>query len=634
MTISPSPDTLEAVLYNRNQFSLLDHYFARFIGRLSHRNREAATLAAALVSRAGGAGHTCLDLDSYGGRPLINDSGNPEAATLICPETSIWRELLLQSGVAGPGKETTPLVLSGNRLYLHRFWQDEKSIVCFIRERGKQRRGGRDFGRIRHDLHRFFPKAPGKNTDWQRVAAIAALTGSFTVISGGPGTGKTTTAAKILALFVGQHQGKGQPRILLGAPTGKAAARLQETISTSNLLPAGTPSLKGATLHRLLGPLPDSAGFRHSRSNPLAADIILIDEASMVDLVLMARLMEAVPASARLILLGDHHQLASVQPGSVLADICQPAAMRNFSAAFRHQLAELCPNLLPPAPGREEKGAGHGLEDCFVELLETYRFEPKSAISRLSTAIRKGDGQGTLAVLHAPGDRSVSWCDIPDGTTLAAKLHQAGIVNRYAAAAPDPDPDSCFDALSDCRILAVMRLGPYGTERLNRLLEEQLLQDARQGKGVFWRPLLISRNDYSLNLFNGDVGIFQPDPVGSETGHVFFHAGGGSLRNVALPLLPRHETAFAMTVHKGQGSEFKRVILVLPERDSDLLSRELLYTAVTRARETVEIWGRRELLVTAVARQTSRNSGLASALWGLAPGTPQNSAGMVPASPK
>jgi exodeoxyribonuclease V alpha subunit len=631
MTVFPSPEKIETVLAERDSFSPMDRHFGRFIGRLARNHRGPAALAAALVSRAGGAGHTCLDLDAFGGRPLPDDSGTVAATPFICPELAAWRQLLLESGVAGTGNKATPLVLSGNRLYLHRFWQDEKIISSFIRERGKQRVTGLHYGQLRDDLQRFFPSGREEKTDWQQVAAIAALTGSFTVISGGPGTGKTSTAAKILALFSRQHKGKAPPRILLGAPTGKAAARLQEAISASNLLPAGSASPQATTLHRLLGSRADSAAFRHNRSNPLRADIVLIDEASMVDLVLMARLMEAVPASARLILLGDHQQLASVQPGSVLGDICQPAAMQNFSAAFRSQVAELSGSRLPPGPGKVQTSAAHPLHDCLVELVKTYRFAPESAISKLSAAIRRGDGPGALAVLRQGGDGTVSWSEIQDGSSLQSSLRQSGAAGRYAV--PDPDPGSCFGALDDFRILSVLRRGPCGSERLNRILKE-LLRKSGKGKGAFWQPLLIRRNDYSLDLFNGDVGILLPNPGKKKTEQVFFREAGGTLRQVALPLLPSHETTFVMTVHKSQGSEFKQVLLILPERDAELLSRELLYTAVSRARERVEIWGRKELFAAAVTRQTARSSGLAAALWGPAPKELQTGAGMVSNAPK
>ncbi len=631
MTVFPSLEKIEAALAEHGSFSPFDRHFGRFIGRLARNHRGTATLAAALVSRARDAGHTCLDLDEFGGRPLPDDFGSVTAASLVCPETAAWRKMLLQSGIAGAGERASPLVLSGNRLYLHRFWQDECSISSFIRERGKQRATGLDYGQLRRDLQRFFPAEKKGKTDWQQVAAVAALTGSFTVISGGPGTGKTTTAAKILAIFSRQHQGKAPPRILLGAPTGKAAARLQEAISASNILPAGTGPLPGATLHRLLGSRADAAGFRHNRSNPLAADIILIDEASMVDLAMMARLMEAVPASARLILLGDHQQLASVEPGSVLGAICHPAALRNFSAAFRRQVAELCGSRLPPVPDGEA-AADHGLADCFVELVKTYRFAPESAIFRLSSAIRKGDGPGALAVLRQDRDATVSWRQIPDESSLPSRLQQSGAADRYQAA-PDPNPRACFTALDNFRILAVLRRGPCGSERLSLILEE-LLRKTGKGKGVFWQPLLINRNDYALNLYNGDIGILLPNPGRRETERVFFREAGGTLRQIARPLLPSHETTFAMTVHKSQGSEFKEVLLVLPERDSELLSRELLYTAVSRARERVEIWGREELFVAAVARQTARRSGLASALWGPASTNPETGTAGFPAAAK
>ena len=624
MNSSPALQKVLGVISDPGFFSPLDKHFALFIGRVAKCHNAAAALAAALASRNTGAGNICLNLAEHAGKPLLLNSGKTGLDAYVCPPLSDWTEQLMQSGVVGQDEGNTPLVLDGNkRLYLRRYWQYEKSISRFILERATPFLQDLDLPRLGKDLKKLFlPQASGE-IDWQQVAAIAAVTRSFCIISGGPGTGKTTTVAKILALLMSQYGSSRQPRILLGAPTGKAASRLQQAIATAGLLQTGPDPLQATTLHRMLGHVPNSPYFRHNGENPLAADIIVIDEASMVDLPLLAKLMRAVPASARLILLGDRHQLASVQPGSVLGDICRSEIMPSFSREFCQLLSELTGNILAPASRARTKRISPSLQDSFVELVQNYRFKPESGIARLSKTVKEGDGDGALELLLEAGDDSIIWSEIPAPAELGKKLQTSVHVSRFISMQGDTAPGSCFTRLDSFRILCALRRGPFGMERVNTLLEQQLMQQAHHAGGesagmetvLPFRPVMVTQNDYNLRLFNGDVGLVQPDPE-NQSVRAFFRDEYGALRDIAPPLLPGHETVFAMTVHKGQGSEFSRVLLILPDQDSPLLTRELLYTALTRAREKVEIWGSKPIFVSGVKRQIKRTSGLTEALWG------------------
>ncbi len=618
------------ILSDSTLFSPLDRHFAMLIGRLAKKHYPEAALAAALASRTTREGNICLDLEEYAGKPLHPDSPRTGINAFICPSPHDWTVQLMQSGVVSQDEGNTPLVLDGKgRLYLRRYWEYENTVTRFILQRADSVYANLNYAKLDEDLKKLFPPFPAAGIDWQQIAAIAAVIRSFCVISGGPGTGKTSTVARILALLSGQHNNTRQLRILLGAPTGKAASRLQQSIDETGLLQTSAEHLQATTLHRMLGHVPNSPYFRHNAENPLTADIIVIDEASMVDLPLLAKLMGAVPTAARLILLGDRHQLASVQPGSVLGDICHALSMATFSTEFCRFISEYTDYSIAPAPQPWTQTAPFSLQDSFVELKQSYRFDPGSEIARLGTAVKEGDGAGALDLLLGAQDGSLTWSDVPASAEIGKKLQDCPDIAHFTALQQIQGPDSCFTHLESFRILCALRSGPFGMERVNMLLEQfiaQQMQDdsrnhpAEQSAGIKtdlpFRPVMVTRNDYNLQLYNGDVGIIMPDPKKQRSLRVFFRGEAGLLRNIAPTLLPGHETVFAMTVHKSQGSEFNRVLLILPDRDSPLLTRELLYTAITRAREKVEIWGRKEIFVAAVKRQINRTSGLPEALWG------------------
>ncbi|MFO7708963.1 MAG: exodeoxyribonuclease V subunit alpha [Desulfobacterales bacterium] len=586
-------------------FSAADVHFARLIARLGGTEDEGVLLAAALVSRAAGDGDVCLDLHRPAG-VLPADSATP----LPCPTVESWVCALKACRAVGRPGERRPLVLDHrNRLYLHRYWAYEQRLADAVRERVRAAPPGVDPGRVGAAMRRLFSEPqPAEGIDWQQAAVAVALLKRFAVITGGPGTGKTFTVSRLISVFE-QLDPEKPPRVILAAPTGKAAARLAESLRR-----AGREAPGGVvTLHRLLRPIPGTPLFRHTAANPLAVDLLVVDEASMVDLALMAKLVDALPAGARLVLVGDKDQLASVEAGSVLGDICGRGREPAFSREMGARIRELSGQVVPVG-----EGVG-GLADCIVELKTGRRFAAGSAIAELSRAVNRGDPERAIEILSRPDPESIAWLDAPEPGTLAPFIR-----NGYGAHTHRGTPAALLGGLERFRVLCAHRSGAFGAEGVNRLAERLLAQQGairtdprRRGPWYAGRPVLITRNDYALGLFNGDTGITLAEPGDSaEELFVFFPDAAGGMRRFLPYRLPEHETVFAMTVHKSQGSEFDEILLVLPDRDSPLLTRELIYTALTRARKKLTLRASRALLSVAIRRRIARTSGLQEALWG------------------
>lgn len=604
-------------------FSPLDLHFARFIARISGDARPEVFWAVALVSRSTGDGNICLDLPAWAGGRSVKLG----ETSFITPAVSDWLQVLADNSAVGRPGDYRPLILDHKgRLYLYRYWDYENILVAFIRGR-VQGEGGcgdcfqGDLQLLKEKLSLLFPPetaAPGP--DWQKLAAATALLQKFTVISGSPGTGKTTTVTKIMALLIEMSTDK-QMNIALTAPTGKAAVRLQEAVKKTRLLLPCSETVRAAipeqasTIHRLLGSRPDSPYFRHNRENPLPADVVIVDEASMVDLPLLSKLVQALPAAAKLILLGDRDQLTSVEAGAVLGDICGASPLDVFSGAFIDQLEKMTGDNWQ---GSLREG-GSGMQDCLAPLQHNYRFGAASGIGRVSAAVCDGDGSGAISLLKTAGFGDIVWCGSGEGGFLPfLKERVMPGLRDYLQAVASGDVQAAFAFFEGFRILCALRRGPWGIEALNKTIEGLLTVEGLIEPDRRWypgRPIMIARNDYQQRLFNGDVGIILPDPeVGGEL-RAFFRESAGAVRKF-LPLrLPEHETVYAMTVHKSQGSEFDRVLLILPNQDVPLLTRELVYTGLTRAKHFVEIWGAEEILRTAVGRRIARTSGLRDALW-------------------
>jgi len=593
----------------------LDYYLARHLLALAARPSPALALAVAAVSRANGDGDVCLDLASVAGGELLHDALQPEWVGIAAPAFPDWVAALRDSGIVGVPGEAQPLILdAAGRLYLAKYFDFEQAIATGLRQR-LACRDDVDLGQLAALLARYIPDAPA--TDGQKLAAALAVLRNLAVISGGPGTGKTHTVARILALLVELAQGR-RLRIRLAAPTGKAAARLAESIrlsldrlrqspATAGVV-AGIPT-EAATLHRLLGFSP-GGGFRHDADDPLSVDVLVVDEASMIDVPLMARLLRATPPDARVILLGDRDQLASVEAGSALGDICNHGAPTAWSDALaaRMRALDLQP---PPAPVDAQRGP---MADSLALLTESHRFGATSAIGALARATNAGDVAAAFEVLAAGGE--VDWLAL--STEELAGAIEAEVREWLAGYRRTEDPVEAMHRFNGFRVLCAVREGPWGVAALNAHVERALarLGVLAPGDGHYrGRPVLVTHNDYSVRLFNGDVGLVLPDPAAGGALRAFFVQPGGETRRILLSRLPAHETCFAMTVHKSQGSEFDRVAVVLPDRDSRVLTRELVYTAVTRAKQSVTIWSPRDVLATTIGRRVERSSGLREALW-------------------
>lgn len=559
----------------RINFSPLDTHFADFIVRIDSHPCNELWWSAALASYSTGSGHTCFNLfdpchlsvpqflEAQKGLPPLN--------------INFWRGSLSLCDTVGAPGDYTPLVLdSAGRLYLQRCWKYEQQVADNILSRCCPLET--DEIMLDVTLNRYLP-----TDDLQRSAARMALTHRFSVISGGPGTGKTATVARILALLL-DMAGDSPPIIKLAAPTGKAALRLQQSLINAAELLALPDEIKKnlpdsvSTIHRLLGVNIRKGGFRHNRSSRLTCDILVVDEASMVDLQLMASLLEALPDDARVILLGDRNQLASVEAGALLADICDSA---------------------PKAP------------IPVTQLTKSYRFGNNSGIAALSQLINSGDSTAAVNILKSGQFSDILWRSLPVGAQFENDL-SAAIQDGYAGFAKATSPLEALLELGSFRILSPLRLGECGVERLNRLCLSSLAPKQKTDhQNPFPKPIMITGNDYELGLFNGDAGVLMS---GNETQSVWFEKPEGGIRHISMLRLPPCETAFAMTVHKSQGGEFNRVLLILPDSQSEILSRELLYTAITRARHHIEIWCSEKVFCQAVERQTIRRSGLVDRL--------------------
>ncbi len=560
--------------YENMTFSYLDIHFKNFTAKLVKKDVAEVSLAAVLVSHYKEQGHICVEL-----------SGDMEIP--VSPsELENWRRKLERSPVVGKPGEYKPLILDGrSRLYLYRYWEYQEKLANLIRKWVVQDAKDIDFKLLEEGLERLFPANQTEETDWQKVAAFTALTQRFCVISGGPGTGKTTTVAKILALLLEQNS---RQKIALAAPTGKAAARLQESILREKMksvfdgIRDAIPE-EASTLHRLLGSIPDSPYFHHNAKNRLSADIVVVDEASMVDMALMSKLVQAIAPDARLILLGDKDQLASVEAGAALGDICES----------------------------ECRG--------IVQLRESYRFRGDSGIGAVSLAVNLGNADHALSCMKDETHGDIRWKELPRRDDLVRGIRDTVIQGFKDYLQAIHDPLKIFQQFEQFRILCALRKGPYGAVAVNKAAERILMGKNLIKPDETWyegRPVMITRNDYHLRLFNGDVGITLPDPEAGNGLRVFFPDADGLPRKVHPLRLPEHETVYAMTVHKSQGSEFDNVLLLLPDRDSPVLTRELIYTGVTRAIHHVEIWGTESIFREAVSRRIQRTSGLRDALRG------------------
>jgi exodeoxyribonuclease V alpha subunit len=628
----------------------LDLALARFVFEAEPSCPPHLLLATALLANLEGQGHSGLPLAVLGvaaqdlpGWPAeaadelraALHGGPADAAAL----RQAWQGLAAVQIDPVDDSGASPLVVAGELLYLRRYWRDETRVAAQIRARALRPPDLIDVGAAQRLLGILFePAATGDEPDWQAVACALALRGRLTLITGGPGTGKTYTAARLLVLLQSLHHGAAPLRVALAAPTGKAAARLRQSIlkalhelgersGAALALERWVGQLGPArTLHSLLGTQPGTRRFRHDAANPLDVDLLFVDEASMVHLKMMARLLDALPAQARVLLLGDKDQLASVEAGAVMGDLCQGAG-----TGYRPETAGWVSQLTGRELPASVQGAGPPLAQQTVLLRRSHRFD--GPIGQLALAVNRGDAGAALALLDADAQGPVARIGareaaavLPlalDGRSAAAGGYRSYLVQlarrpvQPDAAQFDDWARSVLREFDRFRVLCAVRDGAWGVGGLNLAIERALADAgllARRGEWYEGRPVVVTRNDAALGVFNGDIGIVLRASSADAPLRCWF-LDGDALRSVALGRLADVETAFAMTVHKSQGSEFEHVVLVLPDEDLPVLTRELVYTGITRASRAFTLVARQPgLLAAATGRLTRRVSGLKSLL--------------------
>ena len=639
----------------------LDVALAAWVWEQDAQAAPCTLVAVTMLAQMEGRGHSCLPLAQLVRAP--NAVLGWEAQELPALQ-ALWAQLparlsdwlaALQSSplvrvVGLHADHGQPLMLAASDsdqplLYLRRYWDHERTVAHHIVQRSQAQHMALDEGAARQWLDRFFPPTSQEDCNWQKVACALALRGHFSVITGGPGTGKTYTAARLLALLFATSPNANQLRVALAAPTGKAAARLKQSIesalqglqtSVGNALDlTALVQRVGAarTLHSLLGARPDTRHWGYHAGRPLDVDVLIVDEASMVHLEMMSALLEALPPTARLILLGDKDQLASVEAGAVLGDLCRDAAAGRYGADTVDFVARVAGEQIPPP--FHAQGVAPALAQHTVMLRASRRFE--GPIAALATAVNAGDAPASLQALRedmaTQGDaariamredgrlpfvHALAWQGRGDapGYSAYAQVLQGWVQVQSSADLAAAHPQwvrAVLQAFDRFRLLCAVREGQWGVAGLNQAVVATLRAQgviAAEGEWYAGRPVMVQRNDAALGVFNGDIGMALPSAAPGNGLRVYF-LQGEELRSVSVARLAHVETAFAMTVHKSQGSEFEHTALVLSAQAGGVLGRELVYTGITRARQHFTLMAERPgLLAAAIASPTRRSSGL------------------------
>jgi exodeoxyribonuclease V alpha subunit len=588
----------------------LDRAFVQFLNRQSPNANQTVLLAAALLSQQLAQGAVYLDLQALSQDPAqtLAVGASVDLDWLKQYQLNDWLTALSQAAdLVATGESNTPLVLDlqHKRLYLRRYWQYQQ-IVTQVIDRFVQPVQDSLPEQVKNEIAALFPAQNPTQTDWQKIACVVALRAKFSIITGGPGTGKTTTLTKLLAVLIkmaSADSSLGRPlNIILAAPTGKAAARVSESINGAveklNVDQAIKQQMprKASTLHRLLGSHPNSRQYKYNQHNRLVADVVIVDEASMIDLEMMAALLAALPDTASLILLGDKDQLASVEPGSVLGDLCHGAG----ALAYDQSTLAWIENYASERLAANSASQGQVYNQQTTVLQHSYRFDDKSGIGNLAKAVNAGDYPKVAAILNAPAEDypdlnpphiagKTAWLALQQlvlpeqaGRLAGYGLYRQVIKNKASYSSVDEWALAVLNAFDTFRVLSPLRRGVWGVEGLNQRIEQWLDQQSKSQAWYEGRPVMVTSNDYGLGLMNGDIGIALKDQ--NNKLRVAFPAGDKQIHWVSPLRLPNVETAYAMTVHKSQGSEFSHVVLVLPDQISQVLTRELIYTGITRAK--------------------------------------------------
>lgn len=635
--------------YQYGWIRAIDLSFAQQLAKQLEENQEAVVLLAAFVSYQLGRGHPCLDLVQLYAEPEQTLGLPPEHASVESLQVCELPQQLLRNVVAAESLESavqvllessavnndnSPLVLQGQRLYLRRYFRYEQQIKTDLAARMKALQTV-NLGQLKHVLDELF--GTQQTISWQRTACAMAMRSLFTIVTGGPGTGKTYTVVRLLATLQ-KLRGQSEPlRIRLAAPTGKAAARMSESIGNELLTLTSIEDVKAdipteaVTLHRLLGTSPNSRGFRHNKDNPLHTDVVIIDEASMVDIEMMAAVVSALPPRARLILLGDKDQLASVEAGAILGQLCEQAEHGHYTPELTEWLNATA-NIALPTDKTDASGSDWPYLQHTTMFHESRRFDPNKGIGKLADEVNRQQSVWLEQWLQDSDAMAAAYVEFDNirMRTVPRPNHQSVqlLVERgYAPllqliqARPESSNPAEIDGwaakilkqLEQFQILTAVREGEWGMHQFNQRISYWLFGDQAAEQGWFeGRPVMVTHNDYSLDLRNGDIGIvLRREP--NEPLRVAFLTTEGTIRWLLPSRLTQVDTAFAMTIHKSQGSEFTHTVMVLPEHDVPILTKELLYTGITRAKQQFTmVCAHPQLVLKAVNRRIQRSGGLAN----------------------
>ena len=610
---------------NIDGFHEIDLQFADFIIKTAKTNDIYLYLASALASHSIRNGHICCELKDIAGTEFpVYRSGIElthsvlKLPTISLPNFNLWYESLLKFPDIISENNYTPLILDNSyRLYLHRYWNYENNFAKNILSLCKPTKSFIDELKPEQitNISRYFKKT-STEIDWQQVAVYTALVNNFSIITGGPGTGKTTTVAAILALI---HDIEPNVSIKICAPTGKAGSRLIEAINNEleNLNPINDTtvgklkSLESFTVHRLLGSLPLSPHFRHNKKNPISADVIIIDEASMIAQTLFAKLLDAVSIDTKIILLGDKDQLASVEAGAVMANLCEVSKPNCFTESFALSLKEYFNQHSWKLPAAFNNQMGN----ISVELQKSHRFDDTKGIGLLKNAINSNSDK-VLEIAKKKTDE-LELKPLPHkskiNNAVINHIKEVNVVidnkvlnfNDFRKA---NTPEEAYKILNEFKILCSHNIGTAGVDNFNRIVHSYFFTEPYH-KLPSGTPIMIQENNNQLKLFNGDTGIIWHDSLNKKKAF-FPNPLTGIMKPFSIPLLPAFKEVFAMTIHKSQGSGFQNILIILPEVYSPLLTKELIYTAITRAKIYCEVWSNDDIFIKTARHETKRNSGL------------------------
>lgn len=589
---------------NEGYITDLEREFVRFLLELDEELGDEVLLAAAACISAQRNGNLCLDLSGSNEKPFLFDE--PETGIELTAELrSDWLKALSTCSLVSNGHELQPLVLEERRLYLHRFWKYEEEFCHWIREKAKVHYALTD--EAENLLKKILPS--GKDLfeiNWQEVALILSFLKDLVVITGGPGTGKTHTVLSIIAAHAQLHKDEVF-HIALAAPTGKAARRLMESIEEGRKRLPKDLSAKVAipetalTVHKLLGSDFRGSSFKYHENNPLPYDLVIIDEASMLDINLWGRLTKAIASGTKLIVLGDKDQLASVEAGSILGDLCQG---RN---SFSKETAKAVAKVTGGSVEIEENAPS--INDCIVFLTKSYRFEEGSGIQKLAESINKGDSEQVISLLEANKYPDIKWLpNTPENISYITKAFGVHHYRKYA----DETPQRMQKTANEKKILCAIRRSSVGVDSINNRIESEIKREAGFLQNEKWyhgRPIMATKNDPATRIKNGEIGLYD-----SKNSTIRFE--GEQNPEISPARIQHYEPAFAITVHKSQGSEFEDVAILLPNEMNSILSKEILYTSVTRARRNTLVVANKEILKQTVEHSVHRKSGVKQKIWG------------------